>query len=275
MKTLLASLSALFVLLLVSCQYEILASTGTPALQRSSVDRTMEAYRAHPPRTENEMINLLQHKPQGVYRKGKFKYSYWGWYEINPANQYFSALAACISENGKIQRSAIKRPTIWGTEQVYGDASIFDFEQHPEMKRASLPFFRKQCECEAAQQKRKLYMSPSGMSSYLLGTNETFLGWDGENPRVAKQTAQPSSAKQNAAVNAQVGEAVLNSLVTALATKNAVVVPEAPTDPAIIERNRRKNQELIDYWKRKEQEAKERYEYWHDVHYSKGGFSTW
>lgn len=255
-----------------SCNYEILGSTGVPSLQRSSIDSYMDAYRVSPPKTEKEMIKLLHHKPLGTYRSGKMKYSYWGWYEINPYDQHFSSLAACISVGGKIQQSAIKRATIWGTEKVYGEPSVFDFEKHPGMLKASLPFFRMQSKCTADHLKRPLYMSPSGKSAYILGEGEKFLGWNGETPRIA--TKAPSSTRSGGNLSEQIGAIFVNTLISSIAANRSVSSTPAP-DPATIEGNRQRNQEVIDYWKRKEEKARDDYYYYHDLHFGKGGFDTW
>lgn len=242
---------------------------GAPSLNNNSVIKTIETYQAAPPTTEKQMINILRHAPIGTHKQGNVKYSYWGCVEVYADGSLYKSIAGCISVGGKIRSSCIKRANFWGNEKVYGDGSVFDTNKHPGMLKAFLPFFRQIELCRAAYQQRPVYFSPDGTHSYIPADGERFLGWKGNEAQVERIYTPAATPEPN--TGAIILNALINAAVNATAPQPSVQQP-VYTPPAD---NTKRNQEIIDYWNRKAEKAKNDYEYWRDVHNDRRfGFDT-
>ncbi len=223
--------------LLVSCQHSPLRSrVGTPMLGRQTANWTATHLRENPPSSVKDVAELMKTKPEGRNSNARGTYTCWACYELQENGQFYEAVAGTLTRKGKLVSWCVKTPRTFGGERIVGDGSLFDFAQHPGMKKAYLPFFRRRWKSYAASVSSKAYFSPDGTYCFVPPAGQKVVGWKG-NQAIVKNTNKPlptSASEQQIETQAQEaganwGLALLEAFANAyIANKASSAVAPAP-----------------------------------------------
>lgn len=185
--------------------------------------------------------------PDAEWQAPEGKYSLWGYKQTNAAGHIYAAKVCCLSKNGKIEAVASLYPNRWGTGISSGDKYLFDSAVQPEgLKKACDIYFRNQERNRAAHFGKRVEFAPQGETSVLLGPHDKLLGWNGDEPVVswAQQATQGTAAPAPD----------FSPVVDVLSNPQTWQVPDTNDSyqqQMIAERNRIKNQILIDEQRKK------------------------
>ena len=257
---------------------------GNRCLNKGGYDYVRTTLEQRPPHNKRNLAEIMAENPIQTEKVNGFEYGLWYYYEMYPNMNFWSCWVSYKAKGDHILAYNITYPNVWGKTLHAGDPSL-SLNNDPGFDRIWLKAFKKRALAQAKSMNKRAVFSPSGWNARFLDRNESIDRWNGETAIVRtkpspQEKMQPSPPVEPAdteagwdTLTALIGGAAQVALNAKSSTISAPVVSTNQTDEQIA-RNRAKNEEIHQMWLRKAEKAKAEGDYWRDVHYGKGGFST-